>query len=341
MTVETMNREFTDTGNYTSYMKGRPVWYAQFCEKAEWLTEIPPNIVYESMRRASHDYIECLKRKARGEECELPRSRYNKCKSFYVITSAISKKGFHTRRLGEMKTSKPLPDKCRDSRVVREYNRWYLYVPVEITRQQQTENQWRVGAIDPGVRNFATVFSELGIAKIGEGSFQRIVRLCHSLDRLIGLIKKSTHKKKKRLKRAENSLWRKIRNLVTDIHYQSLGWLFRNFDALIIPECNFTSAVSKIKRKITKKSVRSLLTWAFATFRDRAISVAERLGKKVYIVNEAYTSKTANWTGEIVHNLGGAKSIKSGGLRLDRDVNGALGIYLKALMGDPSLRQVA
>jgi putative transposase len=134
---------------------------------------------------------------------------------------------------------------------------------------------------------------------------------------------------------------RLVRNLVGDIHYQSLGWLFKKFDALIIPECDFTSAVRRITRRIRKKSVRSLLTWSFATFRDRAIYVGERLGKKVYIVNEAYTSKTANWTGEIVHNLGGRKVIKSGGLCLDRDINGALGIYLKALMGDPSLRQVA
>ena len=62
---------------------------------------------------------------------------------------------------------------------------------------------------------------------------------------------------------------------------------------------------------------------------------AKLLSNPVLIVSEAYTSKTANWTGEIVHNLGGRKTILSQGLRFDRDVNGALGIYLRALMDHP------
>ena len=92
---------------------------------------------------------------------------------------------------------------------------------------------------------------------------------------------------------------------------------------------------AKAKRKIGRKTVRSLLTWAFARFRDRLISKAELLGRNVLIVSEAFTSKTANWTGEIVWKLGSRKTIKSGGLTVDRDVNGAFGILLKALADRP------
>jgi putative transposase len=56
---------------------------------------------------------------------------------------------------------------------------------------------------------------------------------------------------------------------------------------------------------------------------------------KVVTVCEAYTSKTANWTGEIVHTLGCSKTITSKGVRLDRDLNAALGILLKALPDRP------
>jgi transposase len=42
---------------------------------------------------------------------------------------------------------------------------------------------------------------------------------------------------------------------------------------------------------------------------------------------------TANWTGEIKQNLGGAKFIRSEGVKIDRDINGALGIFLKGLVG--------
>lgn len=46
-------------------------------------------------------------------------------------------------------------------------------------------------------------------------------------------------------------------------------------------------------------------------------------------------NKTANWTGEIKNNLGGRKTISSGELTFDRDVNGALGILLKPLVDHP------
>ena len=62
-------------------------------------------------------------------------------------------------------------------------------------------------------------------------------------------------------------------------------------------------------------------------------------GKLVLDVNEAYTSKTVSWTGEIVKNLGGAKVIRSrkDGQAMDRDINGARGIFLRALVDTPKL----
>ena len=57
---------------------------------------------------------------------------------------------------------------------------------------------------------------------------------------------------------------------------------------------------------------------------------------RVQDVCEAYTSKTASWTGEIVR-IGGAKVIRSNGVSMDRDYNGARGIFLRALVDTPSL----
>ena len=56
-------------------------------------------------------------------------------------------------------------------------------------------------------------------------------------------------------------------------------------------------------------------------------------------VSEAYTSKTVSWTGEMQENLGGAAVIAGqDGERMDRDYNGARGIYLRALGDIPALR---
>ena len=55
-------------------------------------------------------------------------------------------------------------------------------------------------------------------------------------------------------------------------------------------------------------------------------------GVRVIDVCEAYTSKTVSWTGELVANLSGSKVIKSSeGHRMDRDLNGARGIFIKTV----------
>ena len=56
-------------------------------------------------------------------------------------------------------------------------------------------------------------------------------------------------------------------------------------------------------------------------------------------MNEAYTSKTRSWDGSIKSNLGGTSVIRDeSGFGMDRDLNGARGIFLRALGDSPFLR---
>jgi putative transposase len=84
------------------------------------------------------------------------------------------------------------------------------------------------------------------------------------------------------------------------------------------------------------RTVRAMLSFSFFKFGQRLESKAGQLGKQVVGVREAHTRKTASWTGEM-KQIGGAKTIVSGGVRADRDLNGARGIFLRALGDAPSL----
>ena len=71
-------------------------------------------------------------------------------------------------------------------------------------------------------------------------------------------------------------------------------------------------------------------------FKQRLRWKAWQRGALVIDVNEAYTSKTRSWDGVVKARLGGSKVIRDeSGFGMDRDVNGARGIFLRAL-GDSS-----
>jgi|GraSoiStandDraft_51_1057287.scaffolds.fasta_scaffold647892_2 putative transposase len=77
-----------------------------------------------------------------------------------------------------------------------------------------------------------------------------------------------------------------------------------------------------------------MLTWSHGRFLNRLLSKAEELGKKVVIVSEAYTSKTCSACGWINRNLGGQKVFRCRDCKwvVDRDVNGARGIFLRGIL---------
>ena len=76
-----------------------------------------------------------------------------------------------------------------------------------------------------------------------------------------------------------------------------------------------------------------MLGWAHYQFRQCLVAKAEELGVHIIIQNEAYTSKTCSWCGKI-QKIGGSKVYNCRNCRtvMDRDENGARGIFLRALL---------
>ena len=83
------------------------------------------------------------------------------------------------------------------------------------------------------------------------------------------------------------------------------------------------------------------MSWAASSSTNSSCLTLSDLvrGVAVIIVNEVYTTKTVSWTDEVLKNVCGATVIVGGdGERMDRDYNGARGIYLRALGDTLALR---
>ena len=306
----------------------------------EWAQKIPYQIKSIAIKDACTAVKNAKKKyKQTGEIQQVKfRSRRDKIQSCYIPKSAVSPKGLYHRILGSIRFTERLPEEIGDCRLVRHLGVTYICIPHVVPRSI-SENQGRVVAVDPGVRSFMTLFSEASFGWLGQQDIGRIQRLCYYLDNLISRSTKASAKKRYRMRKAADSIRLKIRNLVDELHHQIARFLVDNFDIILLPTFETSQMTIKKGRKIRSKTVRQMLTFSHYRFKQFLKHKAFEAGKTVLDVNEAYTSKTVSWTGEIIHNLGGRKKIKSSdGQVMDRDLNGGRGIFLRSLVDIPSLK---
>jgi putative transposase len=270
------------------------------------------------------------------------RSRKDTEQSVFIPKSAISNKGIYPLITGKgLRFSESLPESIMDSRLVWRAGKYYLSTPFRQQHVPSGDNQARVVSIDPGVRTFATFYSDVSCGEIGSGDFSRIQRLAFHMDDLISRMAKAGKQRKKTMRKALARVQDKIKNLIDELHHKAALFLVTNFDCILLPSFETTQMVGKSGRKIKSKTVRSMLTFAHYRFKQFLKHKAFEHGKAVIDVSEAYTSKTHPQTGEI-RNIGSAKRIKLlDGSWIGRDQAGAFNIMLKALVDMPDLLRVA
>ena len=324
---------------------------AVLADEPEWAKDVPREVkagaIFDACRAVSAMKI-ANKGKNRGDDgfAEVKfRSRKNPKQSFSVQANCYSDAGIYLTKLGAMRFAERLPDnagKPAIARFVRHGGRWFLNVPYEEkARPSLSENQAGMVALDMGVRTFASYYADDGIGKVGDGDFGRMHRLCSHLDGLLSRIalRRKAKKPVRSMRRAADRLRWKIRDLVDELHRKLADDLTRRYAVIAIGDLQTKRLAEKAVRKIRRKSVRAMLTWSHYRFRQHLLHKARERGVRVLVVNEAYTSKTCSNCGWIKRNLGGAKAwtCESCGVRHDRDINGARGIYLRALGDTPVL----
>ncbi len=262
------------------------------------------------------------------------KSKKEQRDSAFVPKSAVKESSFYTTLLGKMmRTAEALPEALYDCRLTCENGKFWLCIPVRKTNLVPENQRYGAVALDPGVRTFQTFYSPVMAGKLGAGDFGRVQRLCQHLDTLYSKIGKAKCKRKRRLKKAAVRIREKIKNLINEIHHKAAFFLCKNFSVIFLPPFETSQMVSKLR----SKTARAMLTWAHYRFAEFLKHKASEFGTRVVSVCEAYTSKTCSACGKI-HNIGSKKVMNctACGTIIDRDLNGARGIFLRALGDTPS-----
>jgi putative transposase len=118
---------------------------------------------------------------------------------------------------------------------------------------------------------------------------------------------------------------------LTTLPKKTANFLVRTFNRIFIP----TFETSQMVTKLASSTARNMLTFAHYRFKEYLKARGRQAMCEVVEISEAYTSKTCSYCGTI-HKIGNKKRMKCEcGANVDRDLNGARGIFLRALAVTP------
>lgn len=207
-----------------------------------------------------------------------------------------------------------------DSKIHYKHGQYFLLIPMPITCKYKYKNKEAndIIALDPGVRTFQTGYSMREIV-----SFRRDPELINKLKTKIAILQ--TNRKFKKIQKYHN----KINNIVDDLHWRTIGYLTKNYYNVLLPHFESQEMLGSLTKK-TRYNINSLKHYQF---KQRLIYKSNHTNTKIFLVNEAYTTKTCGRCGIINNNVGGSKIFEcnSCNLKIDRDFNGARNILLKHL----------
>ena len=172
----------------------------------------------------------------------------------------------------------------------------------------------RIISLDPGVRKFMVGYDPDGkVIFVGKDAHREILQLLLEVDKV---------KSKK--------IWRNIKNKISELHWKTIHYLMLHYDHIMIPDFKVSQMLKG--KKISRQTKRMLCMYSFHSFMLKLKYKCKKNEKKLYVVDEAWTSKTCTLCGKI-NDVGGKEVYQCGGCgnEVDRDVNGSRNILIKNL----------
>lgn len=252
----------------------------------------------------------------------------NITKDLYNSTS----NSFSKIYLGEMKTQSSIKHIEHDTVLTYDnvLDKYFLVVPRSVFSRNEKQVVEGTISMDPGKRCFLTGYSPEGhILEIANHKSQKLSYHFKNIDRLNSSISTTKNKKKKMIyRKAKRRCYKRVENLVNDLHWKTIKYLTENYSTINIGDLS-TKDVSQTN--LNKGVKRVLQMFSFFKFKQRLKFVCEAKGLSYKCVNEACTSKTCTVCGKIQAKRKD-KEFKclSCGFETDRDWNGARNIHLRA-----------
>lgn len=208
-----------------------------------------------------------------------------------------------------------------DCRLIKQRSKYWLCIPVKnktILNTVKTFNNYC--GIDPGIKTFLTSFGNKEIVEYKQNK-DLLKKLNDKLDYL-----KAKRTKKKSLTKIEE----RKENVINEIHWKSINEILKTNDCVFLGDIKSHDIVKHSRFSKVNRFINDL---KFFKFKTRLQFKAILLNKKVFMVNERYTTKTCSCCGNLKDIKLGESIYKcnSCNIVMFRDVNASKNILMKGI----------
>ena len=219
------------------------------------------------------------------------------------------------------------------------FGRWYILLPYQVEKEGACLVDGRVGALDPGVRTFQAFYSEDECGEIAPDMDKVALAMKNKISGIRERIAflKNKGGERLRINRLTKAWYRanaRASNLISDLHFKTIKFLFGRFDVIIAPRLNVGSMLRR-DANLNRKTKITMRFQKHGTFHNRLRMKAESSAKIILDLEEHGTSLTCSSCGQANRNLGSAKifTCPRCNFQADRDINSSKNHLLKALVG--------
>lgn len=208
-----------------------------------------------------------------------------------------------------------------DCRIIYQRNKYWIAIPIPTVLKPKLKCVNYCG-IDPGIRTFLTSFGNNGVVEYTQNK-----ELLKRLNKKIDLLNSQRTKKRNKYK-----VEARKENVINEIHWKSINDILKRNDYVFYGDIKSHGIVKKSRNKFLNRDFNDL---KFYKFKERLMYKANVLNKRVFNVNEMYTTMTCSSCGHL-NDVGKKEIYKCETIRCNktllRDVSAAKNILMKGII---------
>ena len=229
---------------------------------------VPYDVLTDVVKGFCSNAKSCFSNLQNGHIKHFTMKKIGRYKSIYIPKKSINSNGIFTNKLDKIENFDEtinVNSICSDTRLIYDYDdkRFYLFIP-RYYDISQIKHPNEIVALDPGEKIFMSYYSLKNYGFIGNDIRKPILKIEKRIRKYQRGLSKNVNKNNKKLRNRKSlklkirKCYKKIKNIVKELHNQTALYLCKNYKRIIIPPFETQQMVKNEKKKKIKENLNEI-----------------------------------------------------------------------------------